>query len=50
MQGIEDGFVASEGPSMAADNPAILPIFQPVGICPDQGVFRVGADPCNTAT
>ncbi|SFN49394.1 hypothetical protein SAMN04487859_103210 [Roseovarius lutimaris] len=50
MPGIEYGFAASEGPSMAADNPAILPIFQPVGIRPDQVVFRVGANPCNTAT
>ena len=35
MQGIEDGFVPPERPGMAADNPAILPTFQPVGIGSD---------------
>lgn len=35
MQGIEDRPVPPERPCVAADNPAILPAFQPVGIGPD---------------
>ena len=35
MQGVEDRFVAAEGAGMVADNPAILPAFQPVGASAD---------------
>lgn len=35
MQGIVDGVVAPEDTHMAADDPTVLPAFQPVGIGPD---------------
>ena len=35
MQGVKDGFIPPKGTLVLADNPAILPAFQPVGVGPD---------------
>jgi len=35
MQGIIDGFAASEGARMGANNAALLPAFQPVSVGPN---------------